>query len=87
MTTIQAETVYVDPAAFEGYANLHNHASATDAVKAAFLRAATGANADGRKPVMVRVLIHVEPRELTLDDDTPLSGGVCDMSAGCEACQ
>lgn len=23
----------------------------------------------------------------SLDDDKPLSGGVCDMSAGCEACQ
>lgn len=23
----------------------------------------------------------------SLDDDTPLEGGVCDMSPGCEGCQ
>lgn len=27
------------------------------------------------------------PVGFSLDDDKPLSGGVCDMSAGCEACQ
>lgn len=27
------------------------------------------------------------PVGFSLDDDKPLTGGVCDMSAGCEACQ
>lgn len=27
------------------------------------------------------------PNEINFESDEPLSGGVCDMSAGCEACQ
>ncbi|MDM0006463.1 hypothetical protein QTI51_09515 [Variovorax sp. J22G73] len=89
MTTekIQAEAVLVDPAPFEGFAFIASHANATEAIKAAFLKAAKNVNEDGRNAVMVRVLIHVEPKALSLDDDTPLSGGVCDMTPGCESCQ
>lgn len=82
------EPARVDPVlAYEGYAHLRDYAdNPIRAVQAAYNKAATATAAAGLTPVLIRVLVHVAPQELMFDD-TPLVGGVCDMSPGCESCQ
>jgi hypothetical protein len=83
-----AEPDHVDPSvAYEGFASLKNHdGNPVKAVQAAYNNAVKSVLASGRKPVMLRVIVHVEPQTLAFDD-TPLAGGVCDMTPGCESCQ
>lgn len=63
MEKIQADSVHVDPGVtFEGHATLNQHGgNPVAAAQAAYNRAARNVGSAGRKPVMVRVIVHVAP--------------------------
>lgn len=79
----------VDPSiSFEGFASLKNHdGNPVKAVQYAYNQAVRRVVDAGRQASMVRVIVHVIPQALDLASDTPLAGGVCDMTPGCESCQ
>lgn len=80
----------VDPGvAYEGFASLRNHdGHPVKAVQHAYNQAVKRVTEARREAVMIRVIVHVAPQQMSFDfDDAPLSGGVCDMTPGCESCE
>ena len=74
--------------AYEGFAFLANHnGNPIQSVQYAYNQAAKRVAESGRTPVLIQVLVRVAPQELDFESDAPLSGGVCDMTPGCESCQ
>lgn len=87
--TQKTEVDHVDASvAYEGYASLKNHdGNPVRAVQSAYNRAVQNVVGAGREPVMVRVIVHVAPKPLDFDSDTPLTGGSCAIDGPCESCQ
>jgi hypothetical protein len=63
MEKSQADSVHVDPSvAYEGYATISLHGgNPVRAVQAAYNGAVKRVTDSGRKPIMIRVLVHVAP--------------------------